>query len=354
MKELILNIHMHTRFSDGDGDYAEIVKAALKTGVDAVIVTDHNIYVRNVEGYFRTNDRQTLLLIGEEIHDQAMQPAKNHLLVLNANRELATHAGDPQLLIDQVIRCKGLSFLAHPHDPELRLIGEDDISWIAWNVQGFTGMEIWNGFSELKSVIKGKLSALFLAFFPQYVAHQPFQEVLRKWDQFLSEGRRIVAIGGSDAHALRLHAGPLHRIVYPYEFHFQAINTHILTPEPLNGELKRDKGIIYQALEQGHAFVGYDLPSPTFGFRFTAQTENQRGIMGDELKLRNGATFQIRLPEAQEVHLLRNGKRVQSWNSSTFCTYITNQPGAYRVEAYIDYLGKRRGWIFSNPIYLSA
>jgi hypothetical protein len=27
-------------------------------------------------------------------------------------------------------------------------------------------------------------------------------------------------------------------------------------------------------------------------------------------------------------------------------------PGVYRVEAYIEFKGKRRGWIFSNPIYV--
>ncbi|MHB1120566.1 MAG: hypothetical protein ACYC11_10945, partial [Bellilinea sp.] len=34
--------------------------------------------------------------------------------------------------------------------------------------------------------------------------------------------------------------------------------------------------------------------------------------------------------------------------------YITKEPGVYRVESYIRYLGKLRGWIFSNPIYLRS
>jgi hypothetical protein len=34
------------------------------------------------------------------------------------------------------------------------------------------------------------------------------------------------------------------------------------------------------------------------------------------------------------------------------CAHTATLPGAYRVEAYIDYLGLKRGWIFSNPIYI--
>ncbi len=353
MNELILDIHMHTRFSDGDGDHREIVAAALKTGIDAVIVTDHNIFVKNMEGYYWDKDRKTLLLVGEEIHHQDRMPQKNHLLALNTNRELATYADDPQILIDQIRKNGGLSFLAHPFDPELQLIGEDDISWVDWDVNNFTGMEIWNGFSEFKSAIKGRLSALFLAFSPHHVARQPFHETLRKWDELISSGKKVVGIGGSDAHALRLKAGPLRKVVFPYRFHFQAINTHILAPSPLTGDIVRDKEMIYQTLERGNAFIGYDLPAPTFGFRFSAQAENQVGMMGDDVKLRNGATFQIKIPEEQEVRLIKDGECIKTWEDCAFCTYIAKEPGAYRVESYIKYLGEKRGWIFSNPIYLS-
>ena len=34
------------------------------------------------------------------------------------------------------------------------------------------------------------------------------------------------------------------------------------------------------------------------------------------------------------------------------CSHITTEPGVYRVEVYIPYRGKRRAWIFSNPIYI--
>jgi hypothetical protein len=35
------------------------------------------------------------------------------------------------------------------------------------------------------------------------------------------------------------------------------------------------------------------------------------------------------------------------------CIFNTTEPGIYRVEATIHYLGRMRGWIYSNPIYIN-
>ncbi|MGI6553210.1 MAG: hypothetical protein ACOX37_09435 [Bacillota bacterium] len=66
--------------------------------------------------------------------------------------------------------------------------------------------------------------------------------------------RPVVGIGGSDAHAVKVTYGPLSREVFPYEYLFRCVNTHVLLPEPLSGELDRDRNLIYQALGSGHCF----------------------------------------------------------------------------------------------------
>jgi hypothetical protein len=76
--------------------------------------------------------------------------------------------------------------------------------------------------------------------------------------------------------------------------------------------------------------------------------------MGDEISIEDGVTLQIRLPEKVELRLLCDGVVVRKWERTTNGTLTTTRPGVYRVEAYIDYLGKRRGWVFSNPIYIRA
>jgi hypothetical protein len=352
MHEAVINLHMHTRYSDGSGTHKDIAAAAVKAGVDAVIVTDHNVLVQGFEGYYKEKNKKILMLIGEEIHDQARDPQKNHLLVFGTSRELATFADNPQNLINQVREAGGLAFLAHPDDPEAKAFNETDISWVDWSVQNYTGIELWNALSELKTVVPTKLHGAFYAFFPALVAHHPLSNTLAKWDELLTSGQKVVAIGGSDAHALHMSMGPLHRVIFPYEFHFRAVNTHALLSGPLSGDAANDKSLIYDALAAGHCFVGYDLPAPTRGFRFTAQGREGSVKMGDEISSKFGVTLQAKLPSPAEINLLKDGLVIQTWKNKLSCTHITTEPGVYRIEAYRRYLGKRRGWIYSNPIYV--
>ena len=352
MHELVINLHMHTPYSDGYGTHDQIAAAAMQAGLDAIIVTDHNVWVNGPEDYYQDGDRRVLLLVGEEIHDQARDPQKNHLLVFGARRELATFAFDPQRLLNAVIQANGLAFIAHPYDPASPAVGEGDISWVDWQVQGFTGLELWNGFSEFKSLLKTKLHAIFYAYNPTRIARGPHPQTLQKWDELLRSGKKVVAIGGSDAHALDIHLGPLRRTIFPYEFHFRCVNNHLLLPKPLTGDVFEDSNLILDTLRNGNLFIGYDLPASTRGFRFTAHGAEQVVTMGEEISSKGGITFQIKLPQRAECCLLKDGKPLKTWTNRDLCTHITTDPGVYRVEVFIVYKGLRRGWIYSNPIYV--
>ncbi len=352
MEELITNLHMHSTYSDGSGTHQEIGEAALESGIDVVIVTDHNVYVQGLDGYLQRSDRRVLMLIGEEVHDVTRAPQKNHLLVIGAGREMAPYAQKPQNLIDQVYKAGGLSFIAHPYDPELKAFGEEDISWVDWDVRGFTGIELWNGFSEMKTIVRSKLDGIFYAYFPRYMPRGPLPAALKKWDELTGKGQKIVAVGGSDAHALHKSLGPLHRVIFPYTYHFHSVNNHLLVENGLTGNLNADRQMIYNALRKGHSFIGYDLPLPTRGFRFTAQGRDGTASMGDEIRLGSGVTMQIRLPAKAECRLLCGGELVRTWKDREICAQTVNRSGVYRVECYLEFLGRQRGWIFSNPIYV--
>ena len=162
----------------------------------------------------------------------------------------------------------------------------------------------------------------------------------------------MVAVGGSDAHARKMTMGFIHRTIFPYEYHFSAINTHILTPQPLSGDISEDRKMVFSALEAGHCFIGYDLAGKTCGFLFEAQGKSNSAKMGDRIEFKGGVTLQIKLPsEAEECRLIRDGKVVNSTQGEALVHLVT-QPGIYRVEAYKKFLGRKRGWIFSNPIYV--
>jgi len=145
--------------------------------------------------------------------------------------------------------------------------------------------------------------------------------------------------------------GPIKREIYPYEFLFRAVNTHVLIPKPLSGDLDDDKKLILRAIGGGNAWVGYDMPHPTKGFKFSGKGKN-KGVMGDRIKMDAGATLQVLTPARANIRLIRHGEVVAHVENETTLTHMPYKAGAYRVECEIPYLDKNRGWIYSNPIYL--
>ena len=362
--EAIGNMHMHTPYSDGEKYHEAIAEDAIKAGLDFVIVTDHNIWVDGVEGYYENDDGRVLLLTGEEVHNVRRKPQASHFLAYGAKQELAALAPDPQALIDKTITSGGFGFLAHPHERDVPIAKEPNLGWHDWDIDGFTGLEIWNYMSNFKNRLGDALErlpikrrwlamlvAVRMALAPEKVITGPEPETLVLWDQCLADGTRVVAIGNSDAHGTPMSVGPLKRDIYPYDFLFRAVNTHLLLPKPLSGDLEKDRRLIYHAVGQGNAFVGYDMPHPTKGFRFSGKGRD-RGIMGDRIKMDAGATLQVHAPMKAPMRLIRFGEIVAEVENKTTLTYTPMEPGAYRVECDIQYHGRTRGWIYSNPIYL--
>lgn len=350
--EYVGNPHTHTPFSDGEGSHEEIAQAALQAGLDFVFVTDHNVYIKGLDGYRYEGEKRVLLLVGEEIHDQMRDPQKNHLLAFEAKQEMAQLASDPQTLIDQIGLAGGLTFLAHPLDPEAPLINEDDLSWVDWDLFNYTGLEIWNFMSEFKGLLTSMRQALRYIDRPERIARGPYPEALARWDDLLAQGRRVVVIGGTDAHATTVRKGPLKRVVFPYEFLFQTVNTHVLTTRAMNGVLDHDRLLLLLSLRQGRCFVGYDLPASTRGFRFTAETDEGQLQMGDTAKSRFGITLQVRVPNRADIRLLHNGEEFKVWENVDAAVQLVKEPGTYRVEVYRQFEDERRTWIISNPIYI--
>lgn len=348
MYEYVGNLHIHTRYSDGEGVHAEVASAAAQAGLDFVIVTDHNVWVSGCEGYYG----KVLLLVGEEVHDMRRIPPANHLLAYNAESELAPFAAELQNLIDEVNRRGGFSYIAHPREYTGRLSPDlVAIPWEDWGVTGYVGLEVWNYMSEFKGLLRGPLSAIFYAYFPTLGIRGPFHAALSKWDELLAQGKRVAAIGAADAHATPYSLGPLRRVVFPYEYLFRCVNTHILVERPFNGVLEHDKALIYGALRAGRTWAGYDLPAPTTGFRFSARSGVNQATLGEEL-VRTGATvFEVQTPYPATIRLLRNGRVIVRARGKVL-KHTTAEPGVYRVEAYRQYRMGRRGWIFSSPIYV--
>ncbi len=350
--EYVANLHTHSVYSDGYGTHDEIAVAAIQAGLDLVAVTDHNVLVQGLDGYRYLGDKRVLLVAGEEIHDPAREPQQNHMLVYECGDELASFAPEPIRLIKQIQAHGGLSFIAHPHDRSAPAFDEPALPWVDWELQGFNGIEIWNFMSEFKGLLSSRLRALYYAHRFPAVARAPYPETLAKWDSLLARGQRIVALGSSDAHAIPARLGPIRKVLFPYEWLFQAVNTHLLLQEPLSGEAESDRQALFEALRRGHCFIGYDLPHPTRGFRFTAQGDRGQAMMGDILVVRYGASLQIKSPQRASIRLIKDGRLARSWRDQETAVLKVTEDGAYRVEVHLDLGGREQAWIFSNPIYL--
>lgn len=348
MFEIVTNLHSHTPYSDGEGWHREIVSAAGEAGLNAVAVTDHNVFVHGVEGYYDG----VMLLAGEEVHDCMRRPQSNHCLIFGADDGLSPHAAQPQKLLDTVKQREGMAFAAHPYDYASPI--DYDLGgypWTEWEVKGLTGIEIWNYMTEFKRRLVNFPVAALAIFFPSLFIAGPFKETLRKWDELTSQGQRLVAIGNADAHASKVHKAFIRRVIFPYAYLFRCVNTHILIDKPITKHFAQDKAMLYRALRAGHCFVGYDLIAPSKGFRFAARSGADAFVMGDEFKRRGAVTFQVNCPAVGSIRLLRNGRVVASALGREL-EFHTVEAGVYRVEVYRPFRLFNRGWIFSNPIYV--
>jgi hypothetical protein len=205
--------------------------------------------------------------------------------------------------------------------------------------------------SEFKALTQTRLSAFVYALSPDLGIKGPFRHTVRLWDRLLAEGKRVVAVGGSDAHGHRYSLGLINRVVFPYEHLFRCVNTHILLPGTLTRDLEHDKAIIYDALKRGHCFVGYDALGSTRGFSFFARSGSNVVTMGDELKREGALLVRVEVPAPAEIRLLCDGKVVARSRGKQL-DLTTGVPGIYRVEVYRRYRLRHRAWIYSNPIYV--
>jgi len=349
-REYAGNAHIHSIYSDGNASHADIAKAAAKAGLNFIIMTDHNVRPEGLEEYYG----RVVVLVGEEVHNVRRQPQTSHLLIYGAEQEISPYSfGSSETLIQTVRSRGGFCYIAHPVERSSPL-GPDfaAIPWADWPVPaGVTGLEIWNYMSEFKGLLWSKPVALAYCLQPGWGITRPYHTTLRLWDELLSKGQHVAAIGGADAHGGVYQWGPIKRTVFSYEHLFRCVNTHVLTQGPLTGELATDKELIYEALRSGRTWVGYDLPHPTQGFRFTARSGTDQAATGETLKRLGAITIEITLPDRGEIHLIRDGKCTLRANSARI-EHITVDPGIYRVEVYRRFLGRKVGWIYSSPIYI--
>ncbi len=331
-------VHVHTTYSDGTYTIPQTAEAATQAGLDFILITDHMTLEGLIEEGWYGN---TLVLIGYEINDR---DKKNHYLAFGLTQALPGSLSASQY-VKEVRNRGGFGFISHPDEKRVSHPDYPAYPWTDWQVQDFDGVEIWNYMSEwMESVNRWNVG--FRMLFPDYSIRGPTKKILKFWDTS-NLNRKVVAIAGTDAHAMAKKRGPFRFVVFPYQRLFTTLRTHILLQEPFSQDLTADRQAVYGALREGWSFVCNCLLGDGGGFRFWVETEEGEYSMGNRVQLSKSAKLRVLLPGKGLIALIRNGESILETRGTSLSCQVT-QPGFYRVEVK----RRRRFWILSNPIYV--
>lgn len=351
-------IHIHTDYSDGGGDMEEVVSSAGCAGLDFLVVSDHNTLAPKKDGWEGWKEG-VLVVVAAEITTNL----RGHILALEVNDVDGLGFLSAEEYLPKVKGQGGWAFVVHP-------LGRGDYNpkkkreaWNDWTRPEIDGIEIWD---YMHDWIEGLNYRRFLDYFlhPESKITGPRQEVLAIWDE-LGKRRKVVGIGGLDAHSRRAFFAKIQ--VFPYEELFKTIRTHILS-EPFTGVDEEDIKRVTSALVEGRSFVAYDFLADATGFAFTASDSLGTYEMGQEITSsppglhmslakaegeapgrfdRGPVEFSVTSPFEAEIALLKDGLVVSRVNGTSL-KFVSDKSGVYRAEVKLD----TKPWVFSNPIYL--
>ncbi len=379
----ILHAHAGDSAHTG-GTRIEMLAAAHRAGVQAILLTDHYRPPRDfVADSWRGLHEGVLFLPGSEERGFLIYPT----------RSIVDRMKDPTpAFIETVRKDGGLIFLSHIEErPE-------------HSMEGLDGMEISNRHADAKADRAGILALMLkltdpaglgeleesLRLYPDELFAAPGRypaDYLAKWDAE-TKTRRLTGVAANDCHhnqvlivkmidAETVRVGTnvdpddeMRRIpavlrpgiramtkghkpgdvlarldIDPYQRSFRNLSTHILARQ-LNETAVRG------ALRAGHAYVSQDwMCDPTGSLFELISASGPRSLMGDEVRFAPGQRLAAQFPVSCHIRLLSGGRLVAE-GSGDHLEHDLQAPGVYRIEAWLEVGGEERPWLYSNPIYV--
>ena len=338
-------IHIHTCCSDGEVDFPELITAAKVVGLDFIVVTDHMSLEGKEKGFEGFHDN-CIVLIGYEHNDSN---DKNHYLAMGTD-EVIKEQDSPQEYIDLIRSAGGIGFLAHPAEERQYFKKYPSYPWIAWDVSGYDGMEVWNHMSEWVENLKSWGSFIRI-FYPRRFLKGIPPNLLKKWDE-LNRTRFISGIGGVDAHTFKYGRAFFTFQIFPIKVELKGIRTHLYIPENLsNLTFNEVKEICLRALKNGNGYISNyrqgDAKGTKLFLRYTDDTVVPPGCSGINRPL--PATLSISIPLEAEIRIIRDGVQVSKKIGMSHSFNIAEN-GLYRIEVF----RKNKAWIYSNPFPIGS
>jgi hypothetical protein len=342
MEDLACVVHLHSLYSDGTGTVREIARAARRARADVVLLTDHDTLEakrRGEEGWYG----DVLVLVGEEVSPRR----RNHYLAFGIEEPIDHKGLDGAGICRAVREAGGFGFAAHPFsEGSPRFKRAPGMPFEALDCEALHGIELWSFVNDTAERAQSVAEIARFVLAPSRALIHPPERNLRAWDG-LCRTRRVVAIGGLDAHQFGKRVGPFVPLrVMSYHRSFRQIRTHLLCEKARTDDLEHDREQVYDALREGRCYIAVDAIAPARGFSFEAD-----GLaMGAEAPA-GRRTLRVRTPLPARLRLLRDGRAIAGGEGVALERDV-EEPGAYRVEAYRLARGRERTWILSNPIYL--
>jgi len=340
---------VHSTYSDGTATVGEIAEAAHATGVDLVIVTDHDSLAARRAGWEGRHD-SVVILAGTEV-----SPQRGHYLAFGVDHEIDHDGRSAREIAEAVRDAGGIGFAAHPFSDGGQMLVPSVARRIVrphgWpaldDERGCDGIELWSLTTDAAEGWRTPAAAVRWLRHPEAaIASGPPVEHLRRWDE-LSARRRLPAIGGLDGHQPGLRVGGRVRSPLSHRRTFALLRTHLLCARPLTGVPPTDWRTVVAALRAGAAWLSCPHVAPAAGARLWAERSDGAVVaMGGETPA-GEATLRVRLPAVADVTVVRDGAPCHQARAAALDVPIRAR-GVYRVEARIA----GRLWLLSNPVHL--
>jgi methylmalonyl-CoA mutase cobalamin-binding subunit len=335
--DLTCVIHVHSTHSDGTGTVPQIARAAERAGVDVVLLTDHDTLAAKHRGEERWHG-DALVLVGEEVTPRD----RDHFLAFGIDEEVSPRLSGPDIC-RAVGDAGGFGFAAHPFSRGSERFRRPGVKFGELNC--LDGIELWSFLNDTGERVRGFGDLARMILTPQRAIGGPPPHNVREWDR-LGKARRVVAVGGLDAHQFGIRvAGRVPIRAMSYRRAFKQLHTHVLCERAPTRQLEHDRALVYDALREGRCYIAVDAIAPAEGFAFWADGPDHMS-MGGERAFEPGWTAHAQLPRAAQIRLLRDGETIAESHSDELHHPIELH-GVHRLEVVLG----ERPWILSNPLY---
>lgn len=361
-------LSVHTgRSHDAVGTFDEVADAAVRTGLDFVVLGDHGgDWAANTDSMAPRWRRDVLLVPGLEM----VVENRGRVLVFGLDTLPRVWEGPLDELVARIHPTDGFISIVHPRSPRERESWKDSDAtgthaWESFDVSEMARMRLeepWIGYhlvGLLFGLPIGRLDEAVVGFWRE----RSDTPAILAYDSIRAEAG-VTLTGGLNHHPKTRIAG---RPAPAYAPFFRTVVNHVRLAEPLSFDPSVARRQLATALRSGQVFVSLGHSNRVHGFRFWVESPDGTALRpGETGELADAASLMVRTPDRAPgrvlIRLVRDGHET-GWVAAEPAETISLDvpgPGIWRVE--VHHAGFRvpggrlnlRPWILSNPITLET